>query len=128
MRARGRKHSPGERLLLKQVAEVFQEKKRELGAKGAAQELNVCLASFYNYAAGTDLPRMEVLRDAQEKWGIKWKLIDPAEILRTQKMQSPEQIVFSFLKALREEDVEVARIKPEGQSLLSVTFKIRFPA
>ena len=70
----------------------------------------------------------EVLRDAQEKWGINWKLIDPAEILRTQKMRSPEQIVFSFLKALREEDVEVARIRPEGQSLLSVTLKIRFPA
>ncbi len=60
--------------------DVFTKKKKELGAKHAARELNVSLGSFYNYAAGKDLPRMEVLRDAQQKWDTKWPWIDPSEI------------------------------------------------
>lgn len=127
MKTRGRKHTPGEKELLQQVAEVFTKKKQELGAKGAAKELNISVASFYNYAAGTDLPRMEVLRDAQEKWGVKWTRVDPSEVLRTRKVRSPEQYVLSFLDALREEDVEVAKIGPEGTNALKVTLRIRFP-
>ena len=127
MKTRGRRHTPGEKQLLQQVAEVFKKKKQELGAKRAAKELNICVASFYNYAAGTDLPRMEVLRDAQVKWGVKWKLVDPSEVLRLREVHSPEQYVLSFLDALREEDVEVAKIGPEGKNALKVTLKIRFP-
>lgn len=126
MKTRGRKHSFAEKHLMAFVADVFAKKKKELGAKQAARELNVSLASFYNYAAGTDLPRMEVLRDAQQKWGVKWPLIDPSEILRTQKIQSPEQYTFSFLEGVREEDVEVVEVGPEGRSVLHVMLKIRF--
>jgi hypothetical protein len=127
LKTRGRKHTPGEKQLLQQVAEVFTKKKQELGAKRAAKELSICVASFYNYAAGIDLPRMEVLRDAQVKWGVKWELVDPSEVLRTREVHSPEQYVLSFLDALREEDVEVAKIGPEGKNALKVTLKIRFP-
>ena len=128
MKTRGRKHSPGEKRLMHQVAEEFGKKKEELGARKAAKELSVCLASFYNYVAGTDLPRMEVLEEAREKWGIKWDLIDPAEILRKKKVGSTEQFVFSFIDAVRKEDVEVSRIGPEGTTVLEVRFRIRFPA
>jgi hypothetical protein len=114
--------------LLQQVAEEFTKKKQELGAKPAAKDLNVCVASFYKYCAGTDLPRMEVLRDAQEKWGIPWKLVNPSEVLRTRKVRSPEQYVLSFIDALREEDVEVAKVGPAGKTDLKVTLKIRFTA
>jgi len=128
LKTRGRKHSPGEKRLMHQVAEEFGKKKEELGARKAAKELSVCLASFYNYVAGTDLPRMEVLEEAREKWGIKWDLIDPAEILRKKKVGSTEQFVFSFIDAVRKEDVEVSRIGPEGTTVLEVRFRIRFPA
>jgi hypothetical protein len=52
-----------------QVARVFTAKRKEKGgAKRAAKELGISLASFYKYASGDDLPRMEVLRAAQTKW------------------------------------------------------------
>jgi len=126
LKKRGRKHSFAEKCRMAQVADEFKKKKNELGAKKAARQLNVSLASFYNYVAGTDLPRMEVLRDAEEKWGIKWKLIDPSEFLQTRKVRSIEQLAFSFIEAVREEDVEVAEVGPEGKSVLQVTLKIRF--
>lgn len=128
MKTRGRKRTTAEKFLLMQVKEAFSLRKGEIGAKQAAKELNVSLASFYNYAAGTDLPRMEVLKAAQEKWGTKWKLLDPSEIVVSHKVDSPEQYVFSFLKDLCERDVEITKVGPKGESALQVTFKIRFPA
>ena len=128
MTTRGRKHSPGEKQLLAQVAKVFTARKERFGAKRSAQELNISLASFYNYAAGKDLPRMEVLRDAQKAWRVRWDLIDPSEVLLTRKANSAEQLVFSFLESLRKENVEVVRIGPEGETVLQVTLKIRFSA
>ena len=128
MKTRGRRHTPGEQQLMQQVAEVFTKKKQELGAKGAAKVLNVCVASFYKYCAGKDLPRMEVLRDAQEKWRIEWKLVNPSEVLRARKLRSPEQYVLSFIDALREDNVEVTKIGPAGKTDLKVTLKIRFTA
>jgi hypothetical protein len=126
LKTRGRRHSPGENLLMAHVAQEFSKKKRKLGAKQAARELNVSLASFYNYAGGKDLPRMEVLRDAQQKWGIKWPLIDPSEILRTRKVRSVEQYAFAFLEAVRAEDVEVVKVGPPREGILQVTLKIHF--
>lgn len=129
MKKRGRKHSPGEKKLLEQVAAEFSKKKDELGAKWIAKDLGISLASVYNYAAGEDLPRLEVLRDVQRKWKVTWKLIDPSEILKTKKAQSEQQLVFSFLDALRKENVEITKIGPEGEtSVLQVTLKIRFTA
>ena len=95
--------------------------------------MGASLASFYNYVAGSDLPRMEVLKKAKEKWGIKWDLIDPAEIVRSQKVQSPQQYVLSFLEALREEDIEISKVTPskrdpQKESVLQITLKIRFSA
>jgi hypothetical protein len=127
VKRRGPKHTAGEKELMRQVRDEFAKKKRELGARQAARELNVCLASFYKYAAGEDLPRVEVLRDAQEKWGIKWKLIDPREMLQRQKISSPEQLVFTSLGAIRAQDVDVAKIKPQG-TILEMTLRIRFTA
>jgi hypothetical protein len=128
LKSRGRTHSPVEKRLMKQVRDVFDRKRRDVGAKQAASQLNVSLASFYNYAAGKDLPRLEVLRDAQEKWGIKWELIDPSEILRTRKVSTAEQLAFAFLDAVRQEDVEITKIKPKGKSVLQILLQIRFSA
>ena len=128
MKTHGRKRSPDAELLLAQIKDEFGEQKVKLGARRAARELGVCLASFYNYVNGVDLPGMEVLRTANQRWGIKWKLIDPSDILPKRKVKSPEQYVFSFLDALREQDVKVVRIGPKAYNVLEVTLKIRFSA
>lgn len=112
---------------MEQVAGVFKRKKDELGAKKAASELGVCLSSFYKYVSGDDLPRMEVLRDAANQWSVRWEGIDPSEILRLRRIRSAEQLVFSFLKDLRAENVEVSRVGPRDGGTLEVTFRISFP-
>lgn len=126
MKTDGRKHTYSEKCLMARVAEEFKKKKNDLGARKAAKELNVSLASFYNYVAGTDLPRMKVLKDASKRWGIKWPWIDTSEIVSTQNVRTPEQLVLSFLDALREEDVEIVQISPEGQTRLDVKLRIHF--
>jgi hypothetical protein len=128
LKTRGRRHSPGERQLLQQVKLVFAEKIEKLGAKRAAEELNICLASIYKYAAGDDLPRIEVLRDAQHKWGVKWDLIDPSQLLRPRKVSSARQYALSFLETVRAQDVEVAKISPKHNGSLQILLQIRFPA
>ena len=127
MKTPGRKRPPDAEFLLSQIKDVFKKKKDELGAERAAKQLNVCLASFYKYVNGTNLPDMKVLRNAEEKWGIKWKYLDASEVLKIQKVRTPEQLVFSFLDALHEEDVEVVEVGPVGKSVLRVMLKIRFP-
>lgn len=127
MKLRGRRHTPGEKRLMEQIAGVFKTKKDELGARKAASDLGVCLSSFYKYVNGDDLPRIEVLRDAAERWSVRWEGIDPSEFLRLRRIRSPEQLVFSFLKDLRAENVEVARIGPRDGSTLEVTLRISFP-
>jgi hypothetical protein len=128
MAKRGPRHSPGERLLMAQVAKVFSAKRKERGgARRAADDLGISLASFYKYAAGEDLPRMEVLRDAQLKWaGVKWELIDVTEITKKKKIASPEQYVLSFLREVHEKDVEIVKIGPKGERVLQVLINIRF--
>ncbi len=129
MGRKGRKRPADAELLLKQVASEFRKKKEELhSAKRAAKELGVCPASFYKYMAGENVPDMDVLRAATDKWGIKWKHLDPSEVLRPLKMKTAEQLVFSFLNALHEEDIEVVEVGPEGNSVLHISLKIRFPA
>jgi len=125
----GPRHSPGEKHLMAQVAKVFTAKKEEKGgAKRAVKELGISLASFYKYAAGDDLPRMEVLRAVQEKWeGVKWELIDVSRITAKKEVASPEQYVLSFLQEVRTEDVEIAKIGPKGERVLQVLLNIRFP-
>ena len=126
MKTDGRKHSTAEKFLMKRVAEEFQKKKRELGAKKAARELSVSLASFYNYLAGEDLPRAKVLWDASKKWGIKWPFIDTSEVVRTQNVRTTEQLAFAFLDAVREGDVEIVKIGPVERDVLQVKLRIRF--
>jgi hypothetical protein len=110
------------------LLKVFTSKKNEKdGAKMAARELGISLASFYKYAAGDDLPRMEVLRAVQENWKVKWDLIDVSQITEKKDLSSPEQYVLSFLQEVRTEDVEIAKIGPKGERVLQVLLNIRFP-
>jgi hypothetical protein len=122
----GRKHSYAEKILMVRVAREFTAMKERLGAKEAAKQLNVSLASFYNYVAGTDLPRTVVLRQAHIKWGIKWPMLDLSEILSTRKVRSPEQLALSFIDAVREADVQVVTVGPAGQTVLQVKLRIHF--
>jgi hypothetical protein len=124
----GRKRPADAELLLSQVKEVFKKKKDDLGAEKAAKQIDVGLASFYNYVNGKTLPDFEVLRRVHEKWGIKWRYIDISEILPIRKVRTPEQAVFSFLNALHEEDVEVSEVGAEGGTVLHIRLKVRFPA
>jgi hypothetical protein len=129
VKRRGRKRPADAELLLKQVASAFTKKKEELrSVKRAAKELKVCVSSFYKYMAGDNVPDMDVLRRATEKWGIRWIHLDPSEILRPLKMRSPEQLVFSFLSAMEADDVEVVEVAPDGSSVLQVVLKIRIPS
>jgi hypothetical protein len=124
----GRKRPADAELLLSQVREVFEKKKDELGAEKAAKQIDVGLASFYNYAKGKTLPDFEVLRRVHEKWGVKWRYIDTSEILPIRKVRTPEQAVFSFLKAIDEDDVEISQVGTEGETILHIKLKVRFPA
>src|SRR5579872_4492535 len=109
-----------------QVRKVFSAKLEEDGgAKKIAKDLGISLASVYKYASGDDLPRMEVLRDAQEKWvGVKWDLIDVSQITKKKKIISPEQYVLSFLQEVSTEDVEITKIGPKGERILQVSLSI----
>lgn len=127
-KTRGRKHTAAERFLMEQVKRVFTEQKKKVGAKRAAEDLNVCLASLYKYAAGTDLPRIEVLRDVQEKWGVKWEMIDPSQLLRPRRVMSARQYAFAFLQQVRAQDIVVAKISPKGKASLEISLQIRFSA
>lgn len=113
---------------MQQVASEFGKVKKKLGAKEAAKQLGVSLPSFYNYVAGTDLPRMEVLRRAHKRWAIRWEHIDSSQFISTLSVASPEQFVLPFLDSVQEKDVRVARIRREGKNTLRVAFEIRFTA
>jgi hypothetical protein len=128
LKTRGRRHSPEARFLLSQVSREFAKKKDELGARTAARQLNVSLASFYNYVKGTDLPKMEVLRDAQEIWKVKWELINPAEILKTRSVATPEQLLLPFIRSVREQDIEIVEVTAGNDSSLRVMLRIKFTA
>ena len=126
MKRPGPKHTFAEKLLMKQIAEEFTKRKMKLGAREAAKQLGVSLASFYNYAAGSDLPRVEVLRTAHKKWDIKWDLIDTSTLLKAAKPISAQQLLLPLIRSVREEDVEVIEVVGGNDSSLRVMLKIRF--
>ena len=129
MGRKGRKRPADAELLLKQVAEVFSKKKEELGgARKAARQLGVCLSSFYKYAAGINIPDMDVLRAAKEKWGVRWTYLDPSEVIRSSRVKSAEQLVLAFLSAVRQQDIKILEVTPEGRGILQISLEIRFPA
>jgi hypothetical protein len=126
---RGRKRPADAELLLNQVAAEFKKKRDELkSAKRAAKQLGVCLTSFYKYMAKQNVPDIDVLRAATEKWGIKWMHLDPSEVIRPPKVPAAKQFVFPFLSNLEEDDIQIVHVAPEGVSALQVVLKIRFPA
>jgi hypothetical protein len=125
----GRKRPADAKFVIGQVMEKFGKKKEELGAKRAAADLDVSLASFYQYVNGEAVPDVDVLRRAKREWDIKWpKLMDPSDLLPTEKARTAEQYVFSFLDALQKTDVEIVDIGPKGYKSLQVTLRIRFTA
>lgn len=127
MKKRGPKRTPGEKELLKQVADVFSEKWKELGtATRAAKELGINPKSFYKYAHGDDLPRIEVLRAAQRKWkNVRWKFFDQATLFGNAKPVAPEQLLLPLIQSVRQEDIEI-EILPGTESSLQVRLKINF--
>ncbi len=127
MKSRGRKRPADANLLMQQVSAAFEAKKNELGAERAAKQIRVCKASFYKYIAKRNVPDIDVLRRATDEWGIKWKYLDPYEVLRTVKAKSPEQLVFSFLDAMDEDNIEVTDVTPDGKSVLRISLRIRIP-
>ena len=128
MKTRGRKHSPGERNLLRQVKSEFTKLRDTVGARKAAKQLRISVPSFYNYANGKDLPRVEVLRDAQEKWGIKWEYLDPSAVLLARKFTSAQQLLLPYIRSVQAEDIEVVGVGAGRDSCLQVTLRIRFTA
>jgi len=126
---RGRKRPADAEFVLRHVKLEFAKKKRELGAKKAAADLRVGVASFYNYINGTTIPEIDVLRQAKKVWNIKWpKLMDPGTVLPRRDARTPQQYVLSFLDALGKDDVQVLDIGPKGYKTLQVTLNIRFRA
>lgn len=115
-------------MLLNQVSEVFKAKKEALGAKRAAGQLDICVASLYKYIRRENVPDMDVLRAATDKWGIKWKHLDPYEVLSRRKVKTAKQMVFSFLSAMKENDVEIVEVGPDGATVLQIVLKIKIPA
>ena len=97
-----------------------------MGAREASKRLRVSLASFYNYCNGTDLPKMEVLRDAQVMWDIEWEMIDPAKILKSRSVANAEQLLLPFIRSVREEDIKILEVAPAGDSSLRVILRIQF--
>jgi hypothetical protein len=129
VRQKGRKRPADAEFLLEQVATEFAKQKERLGsAKKAADELDVCVSSFYKYLNKENVPDMHVLEAATKKWHIKWKHLDPSEVLRSRKVETAEQLVFSFLKVMDEEDIQVVEVTPDGMSVLQVVLKIRIPS
>jgi hypothetical protein len=111
-----------------QVAAFFIKKKEVLGAKEAAKVLHVCRASFYKYAAGTDLPSIETLKLAQEHWGFKPDLIDPSEIIKRKIPKTFEQYTLPFLKNVEERNIVVEKVRVRSATELEVRLKISFTA
>jgi hypothetical protein len=124
---RGPKRTPGEKELLKQVAEVFSGKWKEFGtATRAAKDLGINPKSFYKYAHGEDLPRIEVLRAAQRKWkNVRWKFFDQSTLFRNAKPVVPQQLLLPLIQSVRQEDIEI-EILPGTESSLQVRLKINF--
>jgi hypothetical protein len=98
------------------------------GAKRVAHELDICLASFYNYRNRKDLPSYEVLKRSHDRWGWNFQYIDFAEryAKAPSDLEQPRQYVLPFIENVRESDVQVIRAKSVKPDSLELTVQIRF--
>lgn len=119
-----------EERLRQQVETEFTKAKRSKGAKGAAAELGICLASFYKYANGDDLPGYEVLRRAHEKWGSEFDHLDFDAIHPKYKgvrgLHEEKQYVLPFIEGVKEKDVTIVDVEAKRPNSLELRLKIRF--
>jgi transcriptional regulator with XRE-family HTH domain len=137
-RKRGRKpHTVADRDLMAQVSKQFRwvMKENDWSAAEAAGRLGVSRASFYNYVAKKNLPRMEVLRRAHRKWKVNFNygnyLLDDQffETLIPDRGAIKEtQIPLPFIEGLRNEDIEVLAVIPRKPNAVDVSLRIRFVA
>jgi transcriptional regulator with XRE-family HTH domain len=120
-----------------QVSKQFRSvmNKNNWSAAEAARNLGVSRASFYNYMAKKDLPRMEVLRRAHRKWKVNFNygnyvlddqffetlVLDPVAVKET-------QIPLPFIEGLRNEDIEILAVVPRKPNAVDVSLRIRFAA
>lgn len=129
-RGRGKRpRTTAEKLLMGEVSQKFSAKKKSMGARAAARELKVSVASFYNYIRKTDLPSFEVLKRAHDVWNENFTHIDFASASRTwspSEESQPRQYILPFIKAIREDDIEVVCAKAVKPDSLLLTLKIRF--
>jgi len=132
-RKRGRKkraRTTAEKLLMTEFSEKLYGKMKDehWNAKKAAQELNVSLASFYNYRNKTDLPRYEILKRAHDLWGWNFKHIDFGErsARAPSETEQPRQYVLPFIENVHEDDIQVIRAKAVKPDRLELTVQIRF--
>ena len=112
-----------------EVSEKFGGKKEAIGAKAAARDLKVSLASFYNYINKDDLPTFDVLKRAHDLWNENFTYIDFGSTSRTpslSKEDQPRQYVLPFISGVRQSDIQVIRAKAVKPDSLLVTLKIKF--
>jgi hypothetical protein len=132
-RKRGRKKRPrttAEKLLMAEFSKklLLKMEKEGWNAKKTAVELQISLASFYNYRNKTDLPSYEILKRSHDLWGWNFQYIDFAE--RSPRAPSdeeqPRQYVLPFIESVHESDIQVIRAKPVKPDSLELTVQIRF--
>ena|ERR1700722_2312026 len=130
---RGRKKRPrttAEKLLMGEFSEKLREKMKKEGwnAKEAASDLEVCLASLYNYRNREDLPSYEILKRTHDKWGWNFQYIDFAErnAKAPTEFEQPRQYVLPFIENVQKGDIQVIRAKPVRPDCLELTVQIRF--
>jgi hypothetical protein len=71
---------------------------------------------------------MEVLRDAQDRWGIKWEYLDPSTVLLARRFKSAEQLLLPYIQSVQTQDIKVVRVDAGRDSCLNVTLRIKFAA
>jgi DNA-binding phage protein len=130
---RKRERTTGEKELMSHVASEFGKAKGRLGAKKAAKEIGVCLASFYKYLRKSAIPRFEVLKQAHEKWGFEFHYIDfgmDNAYLRSRAKREgippSRQYLLPFIQGVSKDHVEIVKIGPQKPDSVELTIRIRF--
>lgn len=134
-------HTTADKRLMSEVSDKFRYEiskrfKGKARVAQAAKGLGVSRASMYNYIGRRDVPGLDVLQTAHEKWGLDFEYGDlklNAEFFRRHKAErSPSetrqahQYVLPFLEGLREEDIEVIEVSPRKPSSVEVRLRIKF--
>jgi len=94
----------------------------------AANQLGVSRASFYNYLAKKDMPRIEILQRAAQIWDLHFEYLEPI-ISRRALKSSPSQAIqlaLPFIKALREEDIQIIKVTPKEPNAVELRVMIKF--